>query len=57
VTYRSASAFDPTGREEEREEAEEGYPESRPLVPKKVRGKSTIHRVYSTGPSSDDRMK
>jgi len=57
VIYRSASAFDPTAREEERDEVEEGYPESRPLVPKKVRGKSTIHRVYPTGPSSYDKMK
>ena len=39
MTYRTASAFDPTAREEAREEAEEGYPESRPLVPNKVRGK------------------
>ena len=45
-------------RERKKEKRQKkGYPESRPLLPKKVRGKSTIHRVYSTGPSSDDKMK
>jgi hypothetical protein len=59
VTNRTTSAFDPTAREErEREEIEKKVTQRMSSCSKKgKRGKSTIHRVYSTRPSLDERMK